>query len=974
MATTNCVLSKDKGVNLVMPLEIDEPFEDIIVYEGATAVFECKVIGHPQTTSIWYKNGEEIHPSERIKIINDRKWRRLEIDEVVPEDHGLYSIVLKNMSSMTYSYAKLLIGKNTCKAIYTYPCPRWALSVPKQLNNVTVKLGERIELEVKFETECLLDYIWFKNDRIVTENERIMTLNNRYSSVLSIHCGKLSDSGIYTVVSRTKYGITSSTAEVHVFDDNIKVLDNVNAYIEEALPDDMEANIDEEIRLVCKVRNNINTIIKWLKNGVDIAEDKRMIPEIYDGDYFGLRIFNVQKTDSSEYSVVLENKITGHTDISSCFLTVYPSPMKNPPIVLLKKPLVSTVACYGSTITFDCGFEIKDPRYYYVVWHIGHFRIERSNTRFNVVRKDKDFLLHINKVEPGMAGEVMCELRRALPNRKSILINKTTANLAIVPASVLKHESIASINRKEPKIQRVSSKADIENGASQMFSNENSMSIIYLADLTPEGVINQSAIGHKEKQIIMNGNGNCETCFINQVALEINYCRLEEKNFHYLDVIKRADFMSSQVHVYEIEESSQEEFEQSKTIVLEWYDPPNTHMWYVIDLHQPDGGYTEVGVSSSPKFQIRDPPVDKMMEFRIRTLKPVDETSEYSICITPLPSGEAFVTKSSYVKEMEEFDSLFTRTSALIGCGAFGSVALVMDKQGDYYAAKTLKTRTQKKRDTAQREYEIMKELKHPKLVQLIDAFVAKDTFILVMDYLWGGELFDRIVEEEHIKEVDVVPYVRQICEALDYLHSHKIAHLDLKPENIICLSPNSRQVKIIDFGLARVLEEGHITRAIYGTRDYVAPEVLNFERLTLACDMWSLGVVTYMLLSGVIPFAGDSWPERSANITMANYNYDETAFMEISDLAKDFVDHLLILIAEERMSAAAALKHPWILEGPPKGAKAGHMKKTRENLKSYLANYRARWQRAGNVMIAAHRLRTQASNRNSAERASPVT
>lgn len=104
-------------------------------------------------------------------------------------------------------------------------------------------------------------------------------------------------------------------------------------------------------------------------------------------------------------------------------------------------------------------------------------------------------------------------------------------------------------------------------------------------------------------------------------------------------------------------------------------------------------------------------------------------------------------------------------------------------------------------------------------------------------------------MEEEHIKEVDVVSYVRQICEALFYLHERQIAHLDLKPENIICLSPNSRQVKIIDFGLARVLDASHVTRAIYGTRDYVAPEVLNFEQITLACDMWSLGVVTYMLL-----------------------------------------------------------------------------------------------------------------------------
>ncbi|CAK1588428.1 unnamed protein product [Parnassius mnemosyne] len=136
---------------------------------------------------------------------------------------------------------------------------------------------------------------------------------------------------------------------------------------------------------------------------------------------------------------------------------------------------------------------------------------------------------------------------------------------------------------------------------------------------------------------------------------------------------------------------------------------------------------------------------------------------------------------------------------------------------------------------------------------------------------------------------------------------------------------------------------------------------------------MWSVGVVTYMLLSGIMPFAGENWPERSANITGANYNYHDTTFDEISDLAKDFIDHLLILNPAGRMTASMALNHQWILNGPPKGRKAGHMKQARHNLKSYLANYRARWQRAGNVMIAAHRLRNQVGQRSTDAEKAPL-
>lgn len=112
---------------------------------------------------------------------------------------------------------------------------------------------------------------------------------------------------------------------------------------------------------------------------------------------------------------------------------------------------------------------------------------------------------------------------------------------------------------------------------------------------------------------------------------------------------------------------------------------------------------------------------------------------------------------------------------------------------------------------------------------------------------IWGGELFDRIVLEEHISEEDVVNYVKQLCEALLFLHQRRIVHLDVKPENILCLSPNSCHVKLIDFGLATALG-GPILRKMYGTRDYMAPEVLNYNGLDLVNDMWSVGVVTYTL------------------------------------------------------------------------------------------------------------------------------
>ncbi|XP_060809710.1 titin [Amyelois transitella] len=941
-ATTDSVTYEKRNtqaVKLIMPFEIEENLEDAVVMEGSTAELECKVNAY-QSTTVWYKDGSQIKPSDRIKAVTDRKWRRLEIENVTEEDSGLYSVLIRNSYGALYSKANLQIGSKKYPSIYTCPSPRQGLSVVKQLSNVVINSGERIELEVEINSD-VLEFQWFKGDTEIKQNERTIILNSANSSVISIHCAKVTDTGVYTVVAKTKFGVTSSTTHVEVIDMDLKSYHNEMPIIEEVLPDKVDVNEFEEARLICKVRYDSNTVIKWFKNDVLIECNETLITEEYSGEYIGLRILNATPSDSAEYSVILKNMLSGHSDSSASFVTVTHSPMLSPPLVLLQRPLVSCVACCGSSVTYDCSFELVDTRLYYVVWFVGHFRIERSNSRFDVVCHDGEFLLHIKKLEPSMSGEVVCELRKALPSKRSIFVSSASAHLAVVPPSVLEDVKKMYPGSKPPH---------------------------HIRFQDPDLGVLASGTTHLNGSNT-NGHENGEKCSPDDFLMQIKYCRLENDNFYYLDVL-RSELMASVQVTVKNKESDVTRNSQVKTVLVEWPDP-HLQTWYAIDLKNQE--FLEVGVSSYPSFEIHDPLVGKPLEFRIRAAVPMDgRLSEVQISIAPTSPA----AKVRTLKEMASFDSCFLNTGHVIGSGAFGSVVLVLDKSPpqQFYAAKFLKTRIQKKRERAQREYDIMKELNHAKVVELIDAFVADGSFVFVMDFLWGGELFDRIVEEEHIKESDVVPYVRQICEALQYLHRLKIAHLDLKPENIICLSPNSTQIKIVDFGIARVLEEGHVTRIMYGTRDYVAPEVLNFEQVTFASDMWSMGVVTYMLLSGVMPFAGDTWPARSANITRANYNYDETAFKDISDLAKDFVDHLLILGAEKRMTAADSLNHRWIVDGPPKGAKAGHMRRARENLKSYLANYRARWQRAGNVMIAAHRLRTQASNRSSLERASPDT
>ncbi|KAM3619020.1 uncharacterized protein V6R79_001774 [Siganus canaliculatus] len=251
----------------------------------------------------------------------------------------------------------------------------------------------------------------------------------------------------------------------------------------------------------------------------------------------------------------------------------------------------------------------------------------------------------------------------------------------------------------------------------------------------------------------------------------------------------------------------------------------------------------------------------------------------------------------------------------VLGGGRFGQVHKCMENSsGLTLAAKIIKARSQKEKDVVRNEIQVMNQLSHANLIQLYAAFESRHDIILVMEYVEGGELFDRIIDENYnLTELDTVLFIRQICEGLQYMHKMYILHLDLKPENILCVSRATNKIKIIDFGLARRYKPREKLKVNFGTPEFLAPEVINYEFVSFPTDMWSLGVITYMLLSGLSPFLGDDDNETLNNILACQWNFEEEEFTDISEEAKDFITRLLVKSKSWRMSAAESLRHPWL-------------------------------------------------------------
>uniref|UniRef100_A0A8C6UXY6 Myosin light chain kinase family, member 4a n=1 Tax=Neogobius melanostomus TaxID=47308 RepID=A0A8C6UXY6_9GOBI len=245
-----------------------------------------------------------------------------------------------------------------------------------------------------------------------------------------------------------------------------------------------------------------------------------------------------------------------------------------------------------------------------------------------------------------------------------------------------------------------------------------------------------------------------------------------------------------------------------------------------------------------------------------------------------------------------------------ISGGRFGQVhKCVENSSGLTLAAKVIKARGQKEKAVVKNEIQVMNNLDHANLIQLYAAYESRNDIILVLEYVGGGELFDRIIDENYkLTELDAVVFIRQICDGLQHMHKMYILHLDLKKSLYLPLKLG--RYPILSLTRYKPSEKLQVN---FGTPEFLAPEVVNYEFVSFNTDMWSLGVITYMLLSGLCPFLGDNDNETLNNILACKWNFEEQEFSTTSDQAKDFISRLLIVNKSWRMTAGEALRHPWL-------------------------------------------------------------
>ena len=274
-----------------------------------------------------------------------------------------------------------------------------------------------------------------------------------------------------------------------------------------------------------------------------------------------------------------------------------------------------------------------------------------------------------------------------------------------------------------------------------------------------------------------------------------------------------------------------------------------------------------------------------------------------------------------------------------LGKGSYGQVFRCQNKEtGNVYACKKMSKKKIKNKKQFQTELNLLRTTDHPNIIKLYDIYEDNKYIYLIMEECNGGEFFDslakRAKEKNMYTEKECARIFKQILEAVNYLHAHGVCHRDLKPENILFSNvADDSCLKLIDFGLSKVLDGESNMKKTVGTTFYMAPEVIqgNYNE---KCDIWSCGIILYIMLCGKPPFYSQDEDELKKKICSMHYNFDYPEFKKVSQDAINLIKKILVS-PDKRLSAGEILADPWIKENAP-NATGENLKQNWEHIEQY--------------------------------------
>lgn len=829
-----------------------------------------------------------------------------------------------------------------------------------KLTDVSAVEGENVCLRVIIEGSSPYQVLWSQSGNEITKDdvrfERSASRDGTHVLLVKEITGQLA--GVYECQAWNSLERVSCRCHVTVSEAELSPV-----FFDDPRPVEVEEG--SAARLIVRVKGNPQPDVSWYRDGNLIQQGESIQLESNEVRHI-CTILNSQLSDSGLYDVVASNCFGK----AMCSVSVQIHPKSEPLInpqqkhkrPLFVQPLTDLTIPEGAEAVLECQVVGVPPPQ--LTWFFEE-NILNSSEDIRISYHDHCAKLSVPKVLASHSGHFTCRAVNAAGEALS------TANLTVVapisaasigkasPASIIKGPENTTLLRGGRAVLRIHYAGNpspairwIKGGHSVVADNRISIeSFEGMSTLSIDNVDSDDS----GKYVVVAENEYGSDCHFTSLAVE-----------------GPPEPPAECPNIAEVNSSS---------ITLSWYgsayDGGSIITGYILEMktigdEESSQWQTVTSNCHSTSYKIKnlDPEAKYIFRVRAQNVHGVSSPSQESESVTISDfkkekrksvsseeedpcSSSPFEFRTVEFENKDSFHDLFD-VKEEIGKGRFGTVHKVIEKKtGETFAAKFIKCIKLKDKEKVREEVAIMNCLRHPKLLQLAAAFENSREMVMVLEYISGGELFERVVAEDFIlTERDCILFTRQICDGARYMHEKQIIHLDLKPENILCLTRHSHHIKLIDFGLAQRYDPNTPLRVMFGTPEFIAPEVINYEPISPASDMWSIGVLCYVLLSGLSPFMGDNDAETFSNITRAEFDFDDDAFGRISSEAKSFISNLLIKKKEKRLTADDCLKHHWLAQHE---RTMSTMQLNTDKLKKFII--RRKWQKTGNAIRALGRM-----------------
>ncbi|XP_048725006.1 kalirin isoform X7 [Caretta caretta] len=355
------------------------------------------------------------------------------------------------------------------------------------------------------------------------------------------------------------------------------------------------------------------------------------------------------------------------------------------------------------------------------------------------------------------------------------------------------------------------------------------------------------------------------------------------------------------------------------SVILRWLPPSSTGnctiSGYTVEYREEGSQVWQQSVASTldTYLVIEDLTPGCRYQFRVSASNPwgISLPSEPSEFVS-LPEYDA-AADGATVSWKENFDFAYMELHE-IGRGRFSIVKKCIHKATRKDVAVKFISKKMKKKEQAAHEAALLQHLQHPQYITIHDTYESPTSYILVLELMDDGRLLDYLMNHDELMEEKVAFYIRDTMEALQYLHNCRVAHLDIKPENLLIdLRIPVPRVKLIDLEDAVQITGHYHVHQLLGNPEFAAPEVIQGAPVSLGTDIWSIGVLTYVMLSGVSPFLDESKEETCINVCRVDFSFPHEYFCDVSHAARDFINVILQEDFRRRPTAATCLQHPWL-------------------------------------------------------------